>query len=89
MKTDQQNIQSFFEPALAILKELHDYKRKNLRAKGYDEINAAATREEFSQAMAQRFRINQWSAGQIVTGLVNADLVQAFGGYVKPKAVKQ
>ncbi|MDQ8937041.1 hypothetical protein [Acinetobacter rudis] len=87
MSTDQQSIQSFFEPALEVLNQLHDYKRKNLRAKGYDENNAAATREEFSQAMAQRFRINQWLAGQIVTGLVNADLVQAFGGYVKPKVV--
>lgn len=87
MSIDQQSIQSFFEPALQVLNQLHDYKRKNLRSKGYDEINAAATREEFSQTMAQRFRINQWLAGQIVTGLVNAGLVQAFGGYVKPNAV--
>lgn len=83
----QQNVQSFFDPALTILKELHDRNRKNLLAKGYDEINAAITREEFSQAMAQRFRINQWLAGQIITSLVNADLIQAFGGYLKPKVV--
>ncbi|WP_353171296.1 hypothetical protein [Acinetobacter rudis] len=89
MSTDQQSIQSFFEPALQLLNQLHGRNRANLRAKGYDENNAAITREEFSQAMAQRFCINQWSAGQIVTGLVNADLVQAFGGYVKPKVVEQ
>ena len=83
----QQSIQSFFEPALVILNELHDHKRKNLRSKGYDEVNAAATREEFSQAMAQGFRINQGLANLIVIGLVNANLVQAFGGYVKPKVV--
>ncbi|AFU37444.1 hypothetical protein M3Q_1352 [Acinetobacter baumannii TYTH-1] len=35
--------------------------------------------------MAQRFRTNQWLAGQIVNSLANADLVQKFGGYVKPK----
>ncbi|EOG1896833.1 hypothetical protein ACEPOF_002181 [Acinetobacter baumannii] len=80
-----QEIQSFFDPALVILNELHDRNRKNRRAKGYDENNAAITREEFSQTMAQRFRINQWLAGQIVNSLANADLVQKFGGYVKPK----
>ncbi|EXC84028.1 hypothetical protein J628_4030, partial [Acinetobacter baumannii 23671] len=63
-----------------ILNELHDRNRKNLRAKGYDENNAAITREEFSQTMAQRFRTNQWLAGQIVNSLANADLVQKFGG---------
>ncbi|WP_228131662.1 hypothetical protein, partial [Acinetobacter baumannii] len=75
-----QEIQSFFDPALVILNELHDRNRKNLRAKGYDENNAAITREEFSQTMAQRFRTNQWLAGQIVNSLANADLVQKFGG---------
>lgn len=63
-----------------ILNELHDRNRKNLRAKGYDENNAAITREEFSQTMAQRFRTNQWLAGQIVNSLANADLVQKFAG---------
>nr|EKX9538338.1 hypothetical protein [Acinetobacter baumannii] len=38
-----QEIQSFFDPALVILNELHDRNRKNLRAKGYDENNAAIT----------------------------------------------
>ena len=89
MSTDQQSIQSFFEPALQVLNQLHGRNRANLRAKGYDAINAAITREELTQIMARRFRINQWSAGQIVAGLVNADLVQAFGGYVKPKVVEQ
>lgn len=83
----QQGVQSFFEPALVVLKELHDRNRRNLRSKGYDENNAAITREEFSQLMARRFRITQWLAGRIVTGLVNAGLVESFGGYLKPKAV--
>ncbi|OOS60136.1 hypothetical protein BTG71_01245, partial [Acinetobacter baumannii] len=59
--------------------------RKNLRAKGYDENNAAITREEFSQTMARQFRITQWLAQQIVTSLTKACLVDSFGGYVKPK----
>ncbi|WP_086222043.1 hypothetical protein [Acinetobacter baumannii] len=80
-----QEIQSFFDPALVILNELHDRNRKNLRAKGYDENNAAITREEFSQTMARQFRITQWLAQQIVTSLTKACLVDSFGGYVKPK----
>ncbi|MEB6624637.1 hypothetical protein MXM84_09030 [Acinetobacter pittii] len=81
----QSEIQSFYEPALRVLGHLFEVKKQNLRNKGYDENNAAITREEFSQTMAQRFRINQWLAGQIVNSLANADLVQKFGGYVKPK----
>ncbi|EXH06283.1 hypothetical protein [Acinetobacter baumannii] len=81
----QSEIQSFYEPALRVLGHLFEVKKQNLRNKGYDENNAAITREEFSQTMAQRFRTNQWLAGQIVNSLANADLVQKFGGYVKPK----
>ncbi|MDT1913679.1 hypothetical protein FPK81_22555 [Acinetobacter baumannii] len=80
-----QEIQSFFDPALVILNELHDRNRKNLRAKGYDENNAAVTKIEFSEAMARQFRITQWLAQQIVTSLTKACLVDSFGGYVKPK----
>ncbi len=68
-----------------ILNELHDRNRKNLRAKGYDENNAAVTKVEFSEAMARQFRITQWLAQQIVTSLTKAYLVDSFGGYVKPK----
>ncbi len=68
-----------------ILNELHDRNRKNLRAKGYDENNAAVTKVEFSEAMARQFRITQWLAQQIVTSLTKACLVDSFGGYVKPK----
>ncbi|HID5210640.1 TPA: hypothetical protein ACXENI_002564 [Acinetobacter baumannii] len=81
----QSEIQSFYEPALRVLGHLFEVKKQNLRNKGYDENNAAVTKVEFSEAMAQRFRINQWLAGQIVNSLANADLVQKFGGYVKPK----
>ncbi|EPN2065499.1 hypothetical protein ACTV89_003561, partial [Acinetobacter baumannii] len=65
----QSEIQSFYEPALRVLGHLFEVKKQNLRNKGYDENNAAITREEFSQTMAQRFRINQWLAGQIVNSL--------------------
>ncbi|ENQ5599848.1 hypothetical protein ACY3WP_001223 [Acinetobacter baumannii] len=81
----QSEIQSFYEPALRVLGHLFEVKKQNLRNKGYDENNAAVTKVEFSEAMAQRFRTNQWLAGQIVNSLANADLVQKFGGYVKPK----
>ncbi|MDO7454305.1 hypothetical protein [Acinetobacter baumannii] len=83
-----QEIQSFFDPALVILNELHDRNRKNLRAKGYDENNAAVTKVEFSEAMARQFRITQWIVQQIVTSLTKACLVDSFGDYVKPKGGK-
>lgn len=86
---EMQSIQSFHEPALRILDEIFERKQFNLRSKGYDENNAAVTKEEFSQALAYRFRITQWNARQIATSLVNANMVESFPGHVKPKAGDQ
>ncbi|OTG78507.1 hypothetical protein B9T31_17505 [Acinetobacter sp. ANC 4558] len=80
---DTQSIQSFYEPALEILTQLINRNKDNLRSKGYDENNAAITKEEFAQEMARRFRVTQWLAHQVATSLINANLIKSFGGYVK------
>ena len=81
----QSEIQSFHEPALHLLGHVFEQKKFSLRSKGYDENNAAVSKEELMQAMARQFKITQWLAQQIIASLVKADCVQAFGGYVKPK----
>ncbi|WP_119054993.1 hypothetical protein [Acinetobacter colistiniresistens] len=81
----QSEIQSFHEPALHLLGHIFEMKKQSLRSKGYDENNAAVSKEELVQSMARQFRITQWLAQQVVTSLVKADCVQSFGGYVKPK----
>lgn len=52
-----QQVQSFYEPSLKILQDLYERNQRNLRSKGYDENNAAITKNEFSEVMARRFRI--------------------------------
>ncbi|MDV2440717.1 hypothetical protein QR665_14745 [Acinetobacter gerneri] len=86
---NMQSIQSFHEPAPQILNQLIERNKINLRNKGYDENNAAITKEEFAQTMAHRFRVTQWNAQQVITSLSNAGQVETFGGYVKPKAGDQ
>lgn len=81
----QSEIQSFHEPALHLLNQIFEKKKLSLRSKGYDEKNAAVSKEELTHAMARQFRITQWLAQQVIASLVKADFVQAFGGYVKPK----
>lgn len=81
-----QQVQSFHEPALRLLNQMYERNKQNLRSKGYDENNAAITKVELSELMARQFRITQWLASQIVSSLINAGLVESFGGYVKPKA---
>lgn len=80
----QQNVQSFYEPALIILNELFESKQAILRSKNYDENNAAIPRIEFREVMAYRFRITIWLATQIEISLIKANLMDAFGGYLKP-----
>ncbi|MCU4398411.1 hypothetical protein [Acinetobacter junii] len=84
-KQDQQ-VQSFYEPALRLLDLMFERKKQNLRSKGYDENNAAVTKVEFSETMARQFRITQRLSQQIVSSLIKADQVHSFGGYIKPKA---
>jgi hypothetical protein len=81
----QQGVQSFYEPALRILNEIHDRKVVTLKHRGHPEKNAAVLKEEFSQAMAYQFRITQWLAQEIISSLIKSALVESFGGYVKPK----
>ena len=80
-----QQVQSFYEPALVLLNKLIEQKKINLRTKGYDEINAAVTKVEFSETMARQFRISQWLAQQVVTSLIKSNCINSFGGYVKSK----
>lgn len=81
----QSEIQSFHEPALYLLGHIFEIKKRSLLSKGYDEKNAAVSKEELTQLMKRQFRITQWLAQQIIASLVKADLVQEFGGYLKPK----
>lgn len=80
-----QQVQSFYEPALEMLEKIYQVKRGNLKRRGYPVDNAAVTKEELAQQMAYCFRITNWLAHQVITSLIKAEKVQAFGGYVKPK----
>lgn len=80
-----QEIQSFYEPTLLLLNHLHGIKKDNLKMRGYNQDNAAVTKEELEQKMAYRFKITIWLAHQVITSLIKADQVISFGGYVKPK----
>jgi len=79
-------IQSFYEPAMAIVGELMAVKKRNLKSKGYDENNAAITKEELRQSLMYRLRVNHYMASQIVTSLAKSNHIREFGGYVAPKA---
>lgn len=85
----QQGVQSFYEPALTLLSKMLEQNRANLRSKGYDENNAAITKNEFSEAMARQFRITQWLAQEIVSSLIHSENIESFGGYVKAKSEVQ
>ena len=50
-----QQVQSFHEPALRMLDQLYMRNQKNLRTKGYDENNAAITKNELSEFIARQF----------------------------------
>ncbi|ELW90939.1 MULTISPECIES: hypothetical protein [Acinetobacter] len=84
-----QQIQSFYEPTLELLESLHEIKKNNLKMRGYNEENAAVTKEELSQKMAYRFKITIWFASQVISSLIRADRIISFGGYVKPKGGAQ
>ncbi|WP_179998048.1 hypothetical protein [Acinetobacter sp. YH12239] len=81
----QQGVQSFYEPTLQLLNEVYLVKQTNLKLRGYSENNAAVTKEELAQKMAYRFRITMWLAHKVISSLIKADQVMAFGSYVKPK----
>lgn len=81
----QQSVQSFYEPALDLLTKMLERNKANLRSKGYDENNAAITKNEFGEAMARQFRITQWLAQDVVNSLIKSEMLEVFGGYVKPK----
>ena len=80
-----QAIQSWYEPALKLLSDLLERNKANLRKRGYNEENAAITREEFRQQLARRGRITLHLAGEIETSLYKAQKIEYMGGYLKPK----
>ncbi|OTG93682.1 hypothetical protein [Acinetobacter sp. ANC 3832] len=84
----QQSVQSFYEPAIRVLNEVYEIKKANLKRRGYNEDNAAVTKEELAQKMAYRFKITIWLAHEVITSLIKADKVKTFGGYVQPKIVE-
>ena len=78
-------IQSWYEPALKLLNDLLERNKANLRKRGYNEENAAITREEFRQQLARRGRITLHLAGEIETSLYKAQKIEYMGGYLRPK----
>lgn len=80
-----QAIQSWYEPALKLLNDLLERNKTNLRKRGYNEENAAITREEFRQQLARRGRITMHLAGEIETSLYKAQKIEYMGGYLRPK----
>ena len=83
-----QAIQSWYEPALKLLNDLLERNKANLRKRGYNEENAAITREEFRQQLARRGRITLHLAGEIETSLYKAQKIEYMGGYLRPKVVE-
>ncbi|WP_343619662.1 hypothetical protein [Acinetobacter proteolyticus] len=83
-----QAIQSWYEPALELLNKLLERNKANLRKRGYNEENAAITREEFRQRLARLGRISLHTAGEIEMSLYNARKIEYMGGYVRPKEMK-
>ncbi|ENU43179.1 hypothetical protein F985_01889 [Acinetobacter seifertii] len=75
----QSEIQSFYEPALRVLGHLFEVKKQNLRNKGYDENNAAVTRDEFMQALSEQHRMPIFHAGQIISSLYQAKRIRYLG----------
>lgn len=80
-----QAIQSWYEPALKLLNDLLERNKANLRKRGYNEENAAITREEFRQQLARCGRITLHLAGEIETSLFKAQKIEYMGGYLRPK----
>ncbi len=81
-----QQVQSFYDPALRILDELFKRNQNNLRVRNQDVNNAAVRKTDLSEQLARRCRLNDWFANEVVASLVKSGTVEAFGGYVKPKA---
>lgn len=82
----RKGIQSWYEPALNLLNKMLERNKANLRKRGYNEDNAAITREEFRQELARRGRITLYLAEEIEMSLYKAQKIEYMGGYVKPKA---
>jgi hypothetical protein len=81
-----QQVQSFYDPALRILDELFKRNQNNLRVRNQDVNNAAVRKTDLAEQLVRRCRINDWMASEVVASLVKSGTVEAFGGYVKPKA---
>lgn len=82
----KQSVQSFYEPALKLLDEKLERNKANLRSKGYDENNAAISKNAFSELMVYRLRISQWLAQEVISSLIKSAAVDSFGGFIRPKA---
>lgn len=85
----REGIQSWYEPALNLLNKMLERNKANLRKRGYNEKNAAITREEFRQELVRRGRITLYLAGEIEASLYKSQKIEYMGGYVKPKVGEQ
>lgn len=61
----REGIQSWYDPALNLLNKMLERNKANLRKRGYNEKNAAITREEFRQELARCGRITLYLAGKL------------------------
>lgn len=82
----QREIQSFYEPAMAVFNEVIERKRQNLRSKNYDVNNAAVSKNEIAEIYARYFRVTEYMGMEIINSLILAGRVEGFSGYVKAKA---
>ncbi|HCW4111214.1 TPA: hypothetical protein OXL58_000603 [Acinetobacter baumannii] len=78
----QKHIQSWHEPALRTLSGLLKRRKENLARKNRDEKNAAATRDEFMQALIDEHGahgITLFHAGVIISSLYRAKRIRYLG----------
>lgn len=78
----QQSYQSWHEPALRTLSSLLAERKQNLKRRNHDENQAAATRDEFMQALVDqhgKHGLYLVHAGQIISSLYRAKRIRYLG----------
>lgn len=82
----QQSYQSWHEPALRTLSCLLAERKQNLKRRNHDENQAAATRDEFMEALVNEHGvhgINLYHAGVIISSLYRAKRIRYLGTFIQ------
>jgi len=82
----QQSYQSWHEPALRTLSGLLAERKQNLKRRNHDENQAAATRDEFMEALVNEHGvhgINLYHAGVIISSLYRAKRIRYLGTFIQ------